>query len=136
MSLAEISVITGGVLSLFMALFHARFPKLFDWQSDFQLISTKNAKIHYTIHLALILVFSGIGILSLLFASDLAACTGLSLGLMLYFSLFWLWRTVWQTVYFSPIVKDGKPFILHVLLIIFFGLLMSAYTIPIVLRFM
>ena len=136
MSLAEISVITGGLLTLLMAILHTRFYALFNWKSDFRHISLRNSKIHYTIHLALLLIFFGFGIISLLFARELATCTGLSLSIMVFFSLLWLWRTVWQIVDFGPLVKDKKLPIFHLVLTIHFGLLFVAYTIPIVFKFM
>lgn len=53
MLISKICIITGGILSLLMVMFHTRFYKLFDWKKDFEKISIKNQKIFYTIHLAL-----------------------------------------------------------------------------------
>jgi cytochrome b561 len=136
LSFAEFSVITGGILSFFMAVFHTRFSTLFDWKTDFQHISPRNAKIHSTIHLALLLLFFAFSGISLLFSTELAKCSGLGLGLMVVFSSLWLWRTLWQIFYFKPLFKDKNPPIMHWLLIIHFGLLFVAYTIPIVVKFM
>jgi hypothetical protein len=135
LSLAEISVITGGLLTVLMAIFHTKFYSVFNWKSNFQHISLRNSKIHYTIHLALLLLFFGLGIISLMFARDLATCTGLSLGIMLLLSLFWLWRTIWQIIYFKPLVTGKKASIMHMVLTIHFGLLFITYTLPIVLKF-
>ena len=134
MSLAEISVITGGVISILMAIFHTRFYTLFHWQTDFKQISHRNSKIYYTIHLALLLLFFGFGAISLFFANELATCSGLSLGLMVLFSFLWLWRTMWQIFYFKPLFKGKKPPIMHWVLTIHFGLLFVTYTIPIVIK--
>ena len=122
-----ISIYSGGILTLLMAIFHIRFPKLFKWEADIRRVSEINKKIFFTIHLALLLIFFIIGLLSLFFAQELSECKGISLGLNVAFSAFWFWRAVWQIYYFK-----GK--VMHYVLTAIFFLLCIAYAIPVVLN--
>jgi len=135
LSVAEISVMTGGFFTFLIAVFHTRFYSIFRWKIDFEKISFLNSRIHYTIHLALLLILSGLSILSFIYSGELAKCTGLGLGLMVMASLLWLWRTIWQIAYFSPTGKDRKLQIMHHVLILVFGITFIAYTIPIIIKF-
>lgn len=120
-----VSIYTGGILTLLMAIFHLSFPKIFKWGKDYARITEINKRIFYTIHLALLLIFFIIGILSLLYASELSQCEGISFGFNLLISGFWLWRTIWQIVYFK-----GK--IMHYMLIVVFSVLCITYLIPVI----
>ncbi|MFW6324460.1 MAG: hypothetical protein ACOC0U_05290 [Desulfovibrionales bacterium] len=42
-----------------------------------------------------------IGTLSLVYARELSTSRGLAFGFNLLLSLFWIWRFVWQIVYFK-----------------------------------
>jgi hypothetical protein len=122
-----ISIYFGGVLTIFMAIFHTQFYKLFKWDAEYRNITAINKKIFYTIHLALLLLFFGLGFLTLIYAQELSRCEGISLGINVLISIFWLWRTTWQVTYFK-----GK--IMHYLLIVYFFLLFIAYLIPVALK--
>ena len=121
------SIYVGGILTLMMATFHLRFPILFKWKADYRTVSELNKKVSHTIHLALIILFYSIGVLSLIYAKELSECNGISFGLNLMVSIFWLWRTCWQIYYFK-----GKN--MHFVLIVVFSLLFIAYSIPIILK--
>ena len=122
-----ISIYAGGILTLIMATFHVRFPKLFKWNADYRSVSELNKKISLTIHLALLLIFYIIGLLSLIYAQELSECIGISFGLNLMISIFWLWRAGWQIYYFK-----GKT--MHYALIAIFSSLFITYLIPIILK--
>ena len=136
MLISKICIITGGILSLLMVMFHTRFYKLFDWKKDFEKISIKNQKIFYTIHLALLLLFFVFSFISFAFANELSQCNGLACGITLGYSLFWLWRTTWQIVYFRPMKsqKVDKMIFMHYLLIFIFGILFVVYLVPFILN--
>jgi hypothetical protein len=136
MIVSKMSIIAGGLLSLCIVLFHSQFYKLFNWSKDFDKISLKNQKILYTVHMALLLLFLGITILSLVYAEELSQATGLAFGLVCMYSLFWLWRLIWQIVYFRPPKNSSiqKMPALHYFSIGIFVLLFVAYSIPIGLR--
>ncbi len=132
MAVPEAAVLGGGVLSLAMAWFHRGFYTLFGWRREFEKISPLNAKILYTIHVALLLLFVCFGVLSLVYWRELARGEGLAAGVTLSYSLFWFWRTMWQVVYFRPPESragTGKP-ILHYVLAVLFATLCVLYLVP------
>jgi hypothetical protein len=122
-----ISIYTGGILTIFMAIFHTRFYRLFRWKEEYEKLSEVNRKIFYTIHIFLLLIFMVMGILTLIYAQELSQCLGISMGFNLSISLFWLTRTVWQIIYFK-----GKA--MHFILIIYFFLLFVSYLIPVLIK--
>ena len=134
MSSSQIYVITGGILFFIMGFFHLRFYTIFKWKEEFQKIGVIKGKIHYTIHLALLLLFFGFSFLSVGFSDSLSQCEGLGLGIMIFLSLFWLWRTLWQIIYFKPPKNTKRPLTMHYIFIILFFLLFLSYTIPIILK--
>jgi hypothetical protein len=119
------SIYIGGILTLFMAIFHIRFPLIFNWKKDYGRISEINKKIFNTIHLALLLILLIIGFLSLFYARELSECNGISFGLNLMISIFWFWRTIWQIYYFK-----GRT--MHYILIAIFSILFITYLMPII----
>jgi asparagine N-glycosylation enzyme membrane subunit Stt3 len=138
MTFPEAAIITGGVLSLSMAWFHRGFYVLFGWRREFAKISPLNARVLYTIHLALLLLFLAFGALSLVYWRELARAEGLAGGLTLAYSLFWLWRTVWQWAYFRPppsARRTGVPAV-HYTLVAIFAALCLAYLVPLVARWL
>jgi hypothetical protein len=133
-TIPEAAIITGGVLSLTMAWFHRGFYTLFGWRREFEKISPLNAKILYTIHVALTLLLLCFGLVSLVYWKELGRGEGLAAGVTLSYSLFWLWRTVWQLVYFGPsrsAPRSGTP-VLHYVLVTVFAALFVVYLVPFV----
>lgn len=134
MSISLISIYIGGFLSLLMAIFHTQFFKIFRWKIDFRKISETNKKIFYTINVALFLLFFGFSYISFVYAITLSNSIGVAFGINLLFSLLWLWRTIWQIIYFRP-DKNNKFLIMHFVLIALFFILFLSYALPIILRF-
>ncbi len=120
-----ISIYAGGVLTILMAVFHTLFHRIFRWEAENRKLTAVNKKIFFTIHLALLLFFFGTGIFTLFYANELSRSIGICFGINLILALFWLWRTIWQIIYFK-----GKT--LHYAMIIYFFLLFVAYVIPLV----
>jgi len=137
-TLSECSVLVGGALSLLMVVFHTRFSRIFDWENDLPKLTPRNRRILYTIHLALLLLFAILGLLSLLYFRELALCRGLAFGLCLLCGLFWLWRTVWQITYFRPGTgrQHARMRVLHRVTIAVFAVLCVAYVVPVVARYL
>ncbi len=129
-----VCIYTGGALTLLIAVLHTRYYKLFNWNTDFEKITIINARIFYTIHLALLLLFFMLGIISIINANELSQSIGLSFGLNLLFSIFWLWRLIWQFAYFKR-RKWQKISPIEIFLIIVFALLFVTYLIPVIYRF-
>ncbi len=136
MNLSQCCVFTGGMLTILMGLFHTRFYKLFLWHDEFTRISERSRSIVYTIHLALLLLFFGLGAVSLLYYHPLAKAQSVSLGFLIVLALFWLWRAVWQMIYFktSKNRRLRKYLIMHYVLIVWFVLLFVVYMIPLMIH--
>ena len=128
-----ICVYAGGFLTLGMAVFHTRFYSKFYWKREFRKIAPINAEIIYTVHLALLLVFFIIGIVSILYAREFSRSAGPALGLNVLLSLFWFWRLVWQFGYFKT-ARGQKNSPLAIVLKIVFTLLFISYLIPVFYR--
>jgi hypothetical protein len=122
-----ISIYVGGILTILMAVFHTLFHRLFKWEAENRKLTVVNQKIFFTIHLALLLFFFGTGIFTLFYARELSRSAGICFGINLIISLFWLWRTIWQIIYFK-----GKA--MHYVLIVYFFLLFTTYFIPLILK--
>jgi hypothetical protein len=130
-----ICIYVGGVLSLLMAFFHTRFYKMFNWKTEFEKLSLANSRILYTIHIALLLIFIVIGVISIIYAKELSHSIGLSVGLNFLLSIFWLWRFIWQLTYFR-VEKGQKSPPISILLSVIFILLFVSYFIPFLYRFL
>ena len=136
MDLSQYCVFTGGLLTILMGMFHTRFYKLFLWHDEFTRISERSQNIVYTIHLALLLMFFGFGAFTLFYYRLLAEAQGISLGILIVLTLFWLWRAVWQVSYFKPSKNRRlrKFLIMHYVLVVWFILLFTAYLIPVMIK--
>lgn len=130
-----VSIYFGGVLTLLIAIFHTQFYKMFNWKNDFEKITIINARIIYTIHLALLLLFFMIAAISIIYAKELSQSVGLAFGFNLLYSIFWMWRLIWQFVYFKR-EKGQKIPPIGIFFIIIFLLLVVSYLIPVICRFL
>ena len=130
-----LSIYLGGILTLLIALFHTRFYKVFNWKSDFEKLSPLNTRILYSIHIALLLLFFLLGIFSLIYAKELSLSIGVSAGINFLLALFWLWRFIWQIVYFKREQGQKIPFI-SLLLSVVFALLCISYSVPLIYGFL
>jgi hypothetical protein len=132
MILTQWCMVAGGVLSLTMAVFHMRFYVLFGWKTEFDILKAGSRKILYSIHVALILLFAGFAIVSIADSAELAHCRGASSHLVLMYSAFWLWRTIWQVTYLNPHGRPvAKPMLIrHYVLLVVFAALFCLYAAP------
>ena len=134
MEASELFILIGGLLSFLMVIFHCYFYRLFQWKQEFDKIQLLNHLIFFTIHFALILFFIAFTLLSFVYLKEMASCNGLAFGLVLCYSLFWLWRTIWQVYYFKIDKSVRKKPLMHYLLIAIFGLLFISYTFPLIIH--
>jgi hypothetical protein len=130
MTLSKIAIIFGGLLSFLLFLFHTKIYQLFGWQDQFTKVGIINGKIIYTINLALALLFLFFSIISFAYYNELATCEGLAFGVCLGLTLFWLWRLVWQFVYFPVPLQNLS--LTYCLLSGGFLLLTISYFIPVI----
>lgn len=133
MIISKISLMTGGILTLLMAIFHCFYPKIFNWEKDFQRITGTNKRIFFTIHMALFLLFFILSIITIIYCNELTKGEGVSFLFLLLISLFWFWRTLWQIIYFKP-EKGSKLLYMHFILIIIFFILSISYILPLIVK--
>jgi hypothetical protein len=133
MELSLISIYAGGLLTLFLAVFHTRFYRLFHWEKEYEHVSLVNRRIFYTIHVALYLLFFLFAFISFVYARELAASEGLAFGINIACSAFWLWRALWQICYFRTPAGRRPPAIWYVMVLSFL-LLFIAYLAPVLLK--
>jgi hypothetical protein len=126
-----ISIYLGGFLTLVIAVMHTKFYKIFKWGTCFDKISTINARIIYTIHLALLLLFFMIGVITIIYAEELSRSDGLALGFNISYAVFWMWRLIWQIVYFKKGEGQKIPPI-GIFFTLVFLLLVVSYSIPVI----
>jgi hypothetical protein len=128
MNISEFSILSGGILSLFMTIFHSRLYRMFEWKSEFEKLQVRNKRILYSVHLALTLFFLGFTLMSFFYYKEMAGCIGIAFGITLFYSLFWLWRTIWQVYYFKAKTT------LHYVMVLIFSLLFISYALPVVMK--
>jgi hypothetical protein len=133
MDMEQIAIKTGGLLSILLGIGHCYFYRVFNWENEFQKISTVNAKALYTIHIFLIPLFFLFGYLSWVHTSELAGESTLGITLTVFYSLFWLIRASWQIIYFTPNKSDNSNRLMHLhyFLTAYFFVLCATYSIPI-----
>lgn len=126
-----ISIYGASILTLFLAIFHTRFYKSFQWKKEYEHITLLNRRVFYTIHVALFLLFFLFAFISFTYARELSKSEGLAFGINIAFSAFWLWRAVWQLYYFKP-SKNKRPSPIWYVMVISFFALFVGYLIPVV----
>jgi hypothetical protein len=109
MQLAEIAIVTGGVLSLLVAVGHTGFYRLFGWREELERMNPRNRLVLYTIHVALYLLLLPGALVSIRYPEQLASAEGLGGALALSYAAFWCWRLVWQIAYFGPHARRAAP---------------------------
>ncbi len=129
MRLAEIGIVTGGALTLAVSIGHTFFYRLFRWGEDFGRIGARNRMVLYSIHVALYLLLLPFALVSIAYPAELARPGGLGGTLTLSIAAFWVWRLVWQIVYFGPRAGNEGPGWrrFHRALVLFIAALVAAY---------
>jgi len=107
MTYAEIGIAVGGVLSLAYAVFNFAFYRIFNWANEFKKIGKLNSAIFYTMNLFLVFILLFFAYISFAHQQELAASAGLARTTIIFYAAFWLFRAIWQIVYFKP-DKTGK----------------------------
>jgi hypothetical protein len=125
------AIVTGGALSFGLFAGHTAFHRLFGWGPELARLSERNRRILYTIHVALYLLFLHFAFVSLAYPGELTR-PGLGGALAAAYAVFWVWRLVWQVVYFGPLVRGERARWrwLHRGLVAVFALMVVAYGVP------
>jgi len=137
MGLLEIGIVIGGIISLVVAIGHCTFYKFFRWESLFNKTSPINGKVIYTIHIFLIPLFLFFSYLSFFRTKELAGAEGLALDLLIFYSLLWFCRGIWQIIYFGSSRKNEdqkKDNRMHFVVIGVALILFIVYVAPIVVK--
>lgn len=132
MIIEKITLAAGCGLTVLMTAFHISFPSLFKWKTEGKNVSSTNIRILFTIHLALILFFAVIAVFTAINFVQLLDESTMSLSFLVMISGFWMWRTIWQLIYFKPKKKSGRAALHYILTVVFF-LLFLAYFLPVIL---
>ncbi len=133
MRLAEIAIVTGGVLSLLVTIGHTRFYRVLGWREEFERMKPLNRQILYTIHVALYLLLLPGAFVSIRHPEQLARADGLGGALAFTYAAFWCWRLVWQIAYFGPHWRRASPRLrrVHCALVVLLVVLTAAYAGPV-----
>ncbi len=110
---SKLLVWLAGAHSLFFAIFHLGFWKLFRWRETLRTATVADRAILQILNLRLIYVLLGVAVLCFAFTDDLLH-SRLGHALLLGMSLFWVGRTIEQFVF----LRINRP-IVHVLTALF-----------------
>ncbi len=121
---------------LIVGIAHVFFYRIFGWRQVFARLRVLDAKVFYTLHVALLLVILVLAYASLRHSDELSRGAGLAGTLTAVLAAFWLWRLAWQVVYFRPrrAQVGGRWLAFHCGWIALFLMLTVAYSLPIAAR--
>ena len=108
MSLLETLIVTGGVLHFGLLIAGALVPVVLDWRRELAPLSRFSRQLVWVHGGFIVAVIVGFGLLSLLFASQLAAGSSMARAICGFIALFWLARLVIELVLFDP-----RPYFKH-----------------------
>jgi hypothetical protein len=136
MNPARAGIVAGGILMLIVGIAHMFFHRIFDWRQVFARVRVLDAKVFYTLHVALMLLGFVLAYVSLRHSDELSRGAGAAGTITTLLAAFWLWRLVWQVVYFRPRrLQVGRRWMrVHYGWIALFVMLTIAYSLPIAAR--
>ena len=102
----ELLVLIGGILHFGILLASAMVPKVLDWRESLSKLDDLSRQVVWVHGIFIVFVIIGFGVISVLFASELAAGSALARGICLFIALFWGARLVVQFFVF-----DAKPYL-------------------------
>jgi hypothetical protein len=119
--------IAGG-LQLFIASLNVVLPKKLNYAENLAKVSTivRQVFVVHSVYIGLILVF--FGLLSLLFAPELAGATTLGRFLSAFLAVFWSLRVGIQLFYYDPALKRQNR-LAHFVFTLIFVYLAAVYTV-------
>ena len=102
----ELLILIGGLLHFGILLASALVPQVLDWKESLSKLDPLLRQLIWVHGAFIVLVIIAFGVLSLLFATELASGTPLARGVCLFISLFWAIR-----VFVQFFIFDAKPFL-------------------------
>ncbi len=109
----NILMLACAVHSIGFAIFHVFFWKIFRWKTDLKTASVSTRAIIQIANLRLIYLFFGVGVLCLLYPTELQS-TQLGKAILAGMSLFWIGRLIEQFIF----LPYNRP-VIHILSILF-----------------
>lgn len=119
----ETVIIIGGIYHVLFIVFHLFFWKIFNWDVSLRKLNSIDKSTIQVLNISLTFVFAIFAYLSLNYSADLAS-TKLGLSILLFISLFWLFRAI-QQIYFYGI-KNPISILLFIIFIL--GAAIYSYT--------
>jgi hypothetical protein len=99
-------IFVAGALHFGILCASAMVPQVLNWRASLQQVDALSRQLIWVHGAFIVLVIVGFGLLSILFAGDLAAGTPLARGLCCFIGLFWAARLAVQFFVF-----DAKPYL-------------------------
>lgn len=133
----QYGLIFAGLSSLLLGIFHIPliwgtvFPR---WNTEINGTSLLSRKLINTVLVALGLTLAFLGSATLFLIKDTPENNTIRVWFLFSCSLFWLWRTIWQILYFPyrKLNPGPKLLFLHIGMIVIFVVNTLAYLVPIV----
>lgn len=107
-------IVLAGVAQLGMVLVGLQVPRVFGWREDLARLRPANRRLFWVYGIFIVLANIGFGLLSILYAPEIAAGRGFAGGFALFAGLYWLARLVVQYAAFNtpdwphvPLAKHG-----------------------------
>ena len=107
----ELLIFLGGILHFGILLASAAVPLVLDWKASLAKLDGLSQQLVWVHGAFIVLVIIGFGLLSLVFADELASGTRLARGVCLFIALFWGARLVVQFFVF-----DARPYLKNMFL--------------------
>jgi ABC-type arginine/histidine transport system permease subunit len=107
----ELLIFIGGILHFGILLASAMVPKVLDWKTSLNQLDGLSRQLVWVHGAFIVLVIAGFGLLSILFAGELATENPLARGVCLFIALFWGARLLVQLFVF-----DAKGYLKSTLL--------------------
>jgi hypothetical protein len=122
----EIIIYLCGIHSLFLAIFHILFWKIFHWEKDLKKSSAPTREIIQILNLRIIHVFLFSTFICFYFTEDLFL-TNLGKATLIGMSLFWIGRTIEQFVFWKY-----NPLSINLILLSFFVFGAVIFVLPLI----
>ena len=109
------SVILAGLAQLGMVAVGAQVPRVFGWSEDLARLRPSNRRLFWVYGAFIVLANLGFGLLSLVYAGEIAAGRGMAGGFALFAGLYWLARLAVQYAAFNTPDWPDVPLAKHAL---------------------
>lgn len=96
----KLLIIVGGYFHLLFAVFHLFFWRVFNWKKDLAYLTNVNRGIMQVLNLCLTFVFFVIAFICISYPGELLT-SQLGRVILISISIFWLFRTIYQFLFFS-----------------------------------